>query len=143
MSFKLVKVLATVIILYAESVTSNCCHGDIRLVGGKDSREGIVEICINNLWGRVCTSGWDTRAANVTCRHAGFLSQGNMKKSFCHNFFLIDIIHRTVYNFSLSVHSTSFDCHGNESSLLDCKLYNSYCSQYWTEYVSCRGWLFK
>ena len=78
MSFKLVKVLVTVIILYAENVTSNCRHGDIRLVGGKDSREGIVEICINNLWGRVCTRGWDTGAANVTCRHAGFPSQGNM-----------------------------------------------------------------
>ena len=78
MSFKLVKVLVTVIILYAEYVTSNCRHGDIRLVGGKDSREGIVEICINNLWGRVCTSGWNTRVANVTCRHAGFPSQGNI-----------------------------------------------------------------
>ena len=61
-----------------ENITSNCRHSDIRLVGGKNSREGIVEICINNLWGKVCINGWDTRAANVTCRHAGFSSQGTL-----------------------------------------------------------------
>ena len=61
------------IIVYAENITSNCRHGDIRLVGGDSNREGIVEICINNLWGGVCVNGWDTRAANVSCRHAGFL----------------------------------------------------------------------
>ena len=87
MSFKLVKVLVTVIILYAENVTSNCRHGDIRLVGGKNSREGIVEICINNLWGRVCTSGWNTRVANVTCRHAGFPSQGNIYICLCISYY--------------------------------------------------------
>ena len=61
-----------------ENITSNCRHGDIRLMGGKNNREGIVEICINNLWGRVCTSGWNTGVANVTCRHAGFSSQGTL-----------------------------------------------------------------
>ena len=74
MSSKLVRYISFVIVNYTtENITSNCRHGDIRLVGGKNSREGIVEICINNLWGRVCINGWDTRAANVTCRHAGFL----------------------------------------------------------------------
>ena len=47
-------------------------------MGGKNSGGGIVEICINNLWGRVCTNGWDTREANVACRHAGFSPQGNI-----------------------------------------------------------------
>ena len=71
--------LALSIVNYTtENITSNCRHGDIRLVGGNNSREGIVEICINNLWGRVCTRGWDTRAANVTCHHAGFSSQGTL-----------------------------------------------------------------
>ena len=58
-------------------------------MGGKNSREGIVEICINNLWGRVCTRGWDTRAANVTCRHAGFSSQGYIYVCVCMFLFII------------------------------------------------------
>ena len=80
MSFKLVRcILVLSIVNYTtENITSNCRHGDIRLVGGKNNREGIVEICINNLWGRVCTSGWNTGVANVTCRHAGFSSQGTL-----------------------------------------------------------------
>ena len=55
---------------------SNCTHGNIRLVGGETEREGRVEVCINGLWGSVCSSGWDARDANVTCRHAGYPSQG-------------------------------------------------------------------
>ena len=77
MSFKLAKLLVTVIILYAENVTSNCHHGDIRLVGGKDSREGIVEICINYLWYTVCDKGWDNADASVVCRQAGIDAEGS------------------------------------------------------------------
>ena len=111
-------------------------------MGGKNSREGIVEICINNLWGRVCTIDWDTRAANVTCRHAGFSSQGNIYVCVCVFLFLItniltDVIHKFVYNTSLSVHSAKFNCRGNERSLLDCEIQSSYCFRYSALHVTC------
>ena len=114
-------------------------------MGGKNSREGIVEICINNLWGRVCVYGWNTRVANVTCHHAGFLDTNskypiyNLLLNFLF-YFLLDVIHKIVYNATLSVHSAGLICQGNESSLLDCEIVSSsYCYQYTAAYVTCRG----
>ena len=63
---------------FTASVTPNCHHGEIRLVRGNSIGEGLVEICINNLWGRLCPNNWNVLAANVTCRHAGFPSQSTI-----------------------------------------------------------------
>ena len=32
---------------------TQCKSGDVRLVGGANSSEGRVEVCINNHWGKV------------------------------------------------------------------------------------------
>ena len=55
---------------------SNCTHGNIKLVGGDTEREGRVEVCINGLWGSVCSSGWNLQEANVICRYVGYPTQG-------------------------------------------------------------------
>ena len=62
--------------------SGNCSDGDLRLVGGSDNleqgtREGRVEICINNAWGTVCDDGFTDIDASVACYHiGGFSRQG-------------------------------------------------------------------
>ena len=46
-------------------VVSACEDGDIRLSGGRHYREGRVEVCRNQQWGRVCDDEWDESDAAV------------------------------------------------------------------------------
>lgn len=60
-----------------------CIEGDIRLVGGSNEREGIVEICQNNVFGYMCsgTSGllqWGFTNASSVCTQLGYV--GNSEK---------------------------------------------------------------
>ena len=54
---------------------TSCTHGDVRLVNKitrMSLQQGMVEICINNIWGRVCSDdGWRKPDAEVTCRQLG------------------------------------------------------------------------
>ena len=52
-------------------VRSSCDDGDLRLV-----REGGLEVCINEVWGTVCSAHWTNREANVACGSLGYLSLG-------------------------------------------------------------------
>ena len=47
-----------------------CSYGAIRLVGDA-ATVGRVEICINNIWGRICVDFWYTPDSEVTCRQLG------------------------------------------------------------------------
>ena len=58
------------------TVSDNCNHGEIRLVGGTHSYEGNVEICINGIWSAICDSGWSTNDAIVACVQAGYPGGG-------------------------------------------------------------------
>ncbi|XP_028994050.1 lysyl oxidase homolog 3B isoform X2 [Betta splendens] len=43
----------------------------IRIVGGRSSYEGRVEVQVGSKWGTVCSTGWSTKEAMVVCRQLG------------------------------------------------------------------------
>ena len=59
---------------FISTAAQSCFHGALRLVGGRSSNEGRVEICINGVWGTVCHSGWSSSDARVVCRQLGTVS---------------------------------------------------------------------
>ena len=53
-----------------------CTEGEVRLVGGANSTEGRVEICLDDEWGTVCDQMWDNTDARVVCRQLNLASIG-------------------------------------------------------------------
>ena len=60
----------------------NCSTGDLRLSNYTEdmvslTRAGLLEVCINNAWGTVCDSSFDTLDAMVACNQLeGFMAGG-------------------------------------------------------------------
>ena len=54
-----------------------CTDGAVQLVGTPLRSLGVVEICIDSQWGRVCRDGWDDNDAKIVCNQLGFGRDGN------------------------------------------------------------------
>lgn len=83
---------------------------DVRLRGGRNHKEGRVEVRLNNgKWGTICSDGWDLLEANVVCRQLGL---GYAKDALQTDYF---------GGSDISPHLISgTECYGNETSLVDC-----------------------
>lgn len=60
---------------------ANCTTTDVRLVGteSENTRQGRVELCINNAWGSVCDDGFfDNTDAGVICQQIGGFTREGM-----------------------------------------------------------------
>ena len=40
-------------------------------MNGTIEQEGRLEVCVNGVWGTVCSSGWNTIDAYVACKQLG------------------------------------------------------------------------
>ena len=77
-----------VCLLYIANTTQpvNCKTGNIRLVEGTKGYEGRLEVCINQVWGTVCSLSWDSTEIKVACRQLGYQELGMLSLSkFCYN----------------------------------------------------------
>lgn len=56
-----------------ETMPVNGTVSKIRLVGGKSSREGRLQVQINDQWGTVCNHGWTIHSAALACQQMGWV----------------------------------------------------------------------
>ena len=59
-----------------------CKNGTVRLRGG-GSYYGRVEVCVNNIWGTICSDFWDYEDASVVCGQLGYSQYGKYVKLSC------------------------------------------------------------
>ena len=72
---------AAVVCQAQSTVFNNCSNGDIRLVNGTNQLEGRLEICINKVWGTVCSQGFTADDAEVVCSQFNFSFDGENPSS--------------------------------------------------------------
>ena len=60
------------------TVSAQCTHGQVRLVGGSGPHEGKVEVCDDHHWTavQICGDDWDDDDAKVVCRQLGYMPDG-------------------------------------------------------------------
>ena len=62
----------------------NCTNGEARLIDGPSVSRGRLEVCLNQAWVTVCSSGFGIEESMVACGQLGFQRYGRiiMKFSF-------------------------------------------------------------
>ena len=62
---------------YTRIWNSNPFPGMIRLLGGRYSNEGRVEVYCNGQWGTICDDGFNETDAHTICKQLGYNSYSN------------------------------------------------------------------
>ena len=96
----------------------------VRLVDGRDSSEGRVEIRVNGTWGTICDPNFSLYDAQVICRVLGYDRAERVNQS---------------NGFGAGEHPPMFalECTGVEESVLDCLTINSSCGPAASAGVKC------
>ena len=82
--------------------------GSIRLITGRSSNEGYVEIYHDGLWASICRDSWDLNDGRVACRQFGYR---NVSTINCCSTLIPRIGPYWLPN---------LQCNGSESNLVDC-----------------------
>ncbi len=57
---------------------TECVTDSVRLVGGSDTSEGQVELCVSQFWHPVCDDGFTVNETKLICGALGYdYSEGN------------------------------------------------------------------
>ena len=66
-----------IIHVFSISAPAACELGELRLAGGAvNATTGLLEICIDGMWGSICDDQWTNDDANVACFQLGFAGAG-------------------------------------------------------------------
>ena len=130
--------MASYLVRIIDSLTldGNCTTGDIQLSSYIDNnstytREGRIEICVNNAWGTVCDEFFDNNDATVACTQLSGFRNTSMYEYYTyydlHDIMFSDALIGAVFlnRGSIEVgtgpiYLSELICTGDESSLLDC-----------------------
>ena len=95
---------------------AECVSGDVRLAEFTDdqtSRQGTLQICINNAWGAVCSDPrFGVAEAQVACQQAGGYRREDAEEE-------------ESVSSSGAVFLSEVNCEGNEARLLECPRFSS------------------
>ena len=95
---------------------AECVSGDVRLAEFTDdqtSRQGTLQICINNAWGAVCSDPrFGVAEAQVACQQAGGYRREDAEE--------VESV-----SSSGAVFLSEVNCEGNEARLLECPRFSS------------------
>ena len=108
---------------------ANCTNGEVRLVGGSSPHEGRIEICVNDVWGTVCSNSWSTSDSNVVCGQLGYLPIGLIILQQQYHTFNLGGRGKSNAYFGLGtgpILLSNLYCTGTESSLLECNQQSCY-----------------
>ena len=59
-----------------------CQDGDVQLVDGSYNNVGRIDLCVNGIWGTICSNSFDNKDASVVCRQLGYSSFGKVYHIF-------------------------------------------------------------
>ena len=59
-----------------------CQDGDVQLADGSYNNVGRIDLCVNGIWGTICSNSFDNKDASIVCRQLGYSSFGKVYHIF-------------------------------------------------------------
>lgn len=105
---------------------ADCTEGSIRIAPSSSYSKliGWVEVCLNGVWGGVCSDFFNDSDATVVCRQLGYTPIGIVLHIVAIRIVVLSYIGSLAidryYYESLPYHLIDVNCTGNESTILNC-----------------------